>query len=227
VPDAPTIRVLIADEHALFREAVRVVLDSEPDVTVVAEARDGLRAVAEAERVRPDVALIDVGLPNCDGVRATTLIKQQADTCRVLILAPREDMRLLEASIEAGANGFLTKEAPLDELIAATRAVHRGETLIPPRLLGGLLARLIRRRREQDVAIRRISKLTRREREVLALLAGGADNETIAQRLVVSPQTARTHIQNVLAKLGVHSRLEAAMFVTQNGILDELVPMPS
>jgi two-component system NarL family response regulator len=219
------IRVLLADEHALFREAVKMVLDGEPDITVVAEARDGLRAVSEAERLTPHVALIDAGLPNCDGVRATQLIGKRVASCRVLVLASGEDLNLLEAAIRAGARGFLTKERPLDELIAAARALHRGETLVPPLMLGGLLARLTRRVREQDDAIRRIARLTRREKEVLALLAEGADNEGIAQRLVVSPQTARTHIQNVLSKLDVHSRLEAAMFVTQNALLDELVPV--
>src|SRR5919106_687622 len=147
------VRILLADGQSLFREAVKVVLESESDVEVVAEARDGL---------------------------------------------------------EAGASGYLTKESPLAELIDAARAIHRGETLIPRRMLGALLARLIRRRREQDEALRRMSKLTRREKEVLALLAGGGDNDAIAQALVISPQTARTHIQNVLGKLGVHSRLEAA-----------------
>jgi DNA-binding NarL/FixJ family response regulator len=216
------VRILLADGQSLFREAVKVVLESESDVEVVAEARDGLQAVAEAERLRPDVALLDVNLPNCDGVRATALIKERVPECRVVVLANEEDQRTLVDAVEAGASGYLTKESPLAELIDAARAIHRGETLIPRRMLGALLARLIRRRREQDEAIRRMSRLTRREKEVLALLAGGADNDAIAQALVISPQTARTHIQNVLGKLGVHSRLEAAAFVMQNGILDEL-----
>ncbi|HEX9892125.1 MAG TPA: response regulator transcription factor [Actinomycetota bacterium] len=221
--DQSTVRILLADEQSLFREAVKVVLESQPDFEVVAEARDGLQAVAEAERTRPQVALLDAGLPNCDGVRATGLILDQVPDCRIVILAGEEDQTLLVEAVEAGAVGFLTKAAPLEELIEATRAINEGETLIPRRMLGALLSRLIRRRREQDDALRKAQRLTRREREVLALLAGGADNDGIARELVISPQTARTHIQNVLGKLGVHSRLEAAAFVVQNGIMDDLV----
>jgi DNA-binding NarL/FixJ family response regulator len=217
------IRILLADGQSLFREAVKVVLGSEAGLEVVAEAGDGLEAVAEAERTSPNVALVDLNLPNCDGVRATFLITERVPDCRVVVLADDEDESNLVNAVEAGASGFLTKESPLAELIQATRAIHRGETLIPRQMLGPLLRRLILRRREQDEALRRMSRLTRREREVLALLAEGADNDGIAQALVISPQTARTHIQNVLSKLGVHSRLEAAAFVVQNGILDDLV----
>jgi DNA-binding NarL/FixJ family response regulator len=217
------IRILLADGQSLFREAVRVVLETEVGLEVVAEANDGLEAVSEAERTLPDVALVDLNLPNCDGIRATGLITDQVPQCRVVVLADEEDERTLVDAVEAGASGYLTKESPLAELIDAARAIHEGETLIPRRMLGPLLSRLILRRREQDEAMRRVSKLTRREREVLALLSDGADNDAIAQRLVISPQTARTHIQNVLAKLDVHSRLEAAAFVMQNGILDDLV----
>jgi DNA-binding NarL/FixJ family response regulator len=218
-----TITILLADSQSLFREAVKVVLESEPGLEVVAEAADGLEAVSEAERTRPNVALVDLNLPNCDGIRASFLIGEHVPECRVLVLADQEDERALVDAVEAGASGYMTKESPLAELIDAARAVHRGETLIPRRMLGPLLARLIQRRREQDGALKKTARLTRREREVLAMLAAGADNDSIAQALVISPQTARTHIQNVLNKLGVHSRLEAAAFVVQNGILEDLV----
>lgn len=220
------IRVVLADEHALFREAVRVAFEREGDLEVVAEARDGIEVVAEVEARAPDVVVIDTGLPNCDGVRATAMIADRAPRSRVLCVASdAEDIDLCVAAFEAGASGFITKTSPLSDLIDAARAVHRGETLVPPAMLGDLLRRLLRHRREQDEALRRLDRLTRREREVLSLLADGADNDGIAQALVVSPQTARTHIQNVLGKLEVHSRLEAAMFVTQNGIRGDLVPL--
>ncbi len=217
------IRILLADEHALFREAMRVVLENQTDLEVLAEAGDGLQAISEAERVRPDVALLDADLPNCNGVRATYLIKERVPECRVLVLATHEDQAQLIAALEAGATGYLTKDRPLAELIDAARDVHRGETRIPRGMLGALLSRLIVRRREQDVALRRTAQLTKREKEVLALLADGADKHAIAQALVISPQTARTHIQNVLAKLRVHSRLEAVALIRQNGILEDLV----
>lgn len=218
----PTVRVLLADEHSLFREAVKVALESHGGFHVVGEARDGLQAVAEAERLRPDLVILDVDVPNCDGIRATQMVKQRVPSCRVMLLSEEEDENILIEALEAGASGYVTKGSPLVELIDAARVVHTGDTLIPPRMLRTLLLRLIRRRREEDEAVRRMSRLTRRQREVLALLTRGADNDAIAQALVISPQTARTHIQNVLGKLGVHSRLEAAAFVVQNGILDQL-----
>lgn len=216
------VRVLLADEQALFREAMRVVLSSQDDLQVVSEAKDGRQAVAEAVRVQPDVALLDAMLPNGDGIHAAAQIVDRVPTCRVIVFSGQEDERVLLDALEAGAAGYLSKESPLVDLIEATRAVHRGEALVPPRMLGAVLQRLIQRRRERDAALRRVGGLTRREREVLGLLAQGADNDEIAQRLVISPETARTHIQNMLGKLGVHSRLEAAAFVVQNAVMDEL-----
>jgi DNA-binding NarL/FixJ family response regulator len=217
------VRVLLADQQSLFREAVKLILSNEGDFVVVGEARDGLQAIDEAERTKPDLVLLEANLPNCDGIKATSVIRERVPNCRVVLLADEEDQHVLIDALEAGATGYVTKESPLAELISTARAIHRGETLIPPRMLGALLARLIRRRREQGDATRRIGRLTRREKQVLAQLAEGADNDAIAQTLVISPETARTHIQNVLNKLGVHSRLEAAAFVTQNGVLAELV----
>jgi two-component system NarL family response regulator len=199
------------------------VLEAETDLRVVADVRDGLRAVAEADRTRPDVALLHAALPSCDGISAIALIKERVPDCKVLVLTDEEDQGALTRALEAGANGYLTKESPIGELIDAVRAVHRGETLVPTRMLGRLFDGLIRHRKDQDAAIRLMSRLTRREREVLILLAEGAGNEAIAEALIISPETARTHIQNVLSKLGVHSRLEAATFVMQNRILDHLV----
>jgi two-component system, NarL family, nitrate/nitrite response regulator NarL len=220
--DGSVSRVLIADAHSLFREAVSAALRNESDLMVVAQAGDGLDAVSEATRSSPSVAVLDVDLPNCDGVRATRLIKERVPDCRVLLLAAEEEHQVLADGVQAGANGYLAKTASLEELIDAIRAVSRGDTLIPARMLGQLLERLVMRRRTQDEAIRRMSRLTPREREVLTLLARGGDNDSIAQALVISPQTARTHIQNVLVKLGVHSRLEAAALAIQNGMVGEL-----
>lgn len=214
------IHILLADGHSLFREALAAALQTESGFHVVAEARDGFEAVAQAARTRPDIALLDANLPNCDGVRTTRRIIEQAPGCRVIVLTAEESQETLAGAVQAGASGYLTKASPLSELIEAARAVYRGEMLIPPRMLGELLSRLVHRRKDQDEAIRRMSRLTRREREVLVLLADGGDNDTIAQSLVISPQTSRTHIQNVLGKLEVHSRLEAAALAIRSGILD-------
>jgi DNA-binding NarL/FixJ family response regulator len=218
--EAVQVRVLLADAHSLFREALSAALGSQPDLAVVAEAEDGLEAVGEAARAEPEVAVLDADLPNCDGVRATRLIRDRVPGCRVVLLAAEEEQDTLADAIDAGVNAYVTKASPLTDLVDAIRAVHRGDTLVPARMLGGLLDRLVNRRREQSEAVRRMGRLTPREREVLALLAQGGDNDTIARDLVISPQTARTHIQNVLVKLGVHSRLEAAALAIQNGLLD-------
>jgi DNA-binding NarL/FixJ family response regulator len=223
VEDGRQVTILLADGHSLFREAVKAALESQGDLTVVAEAGDGHEAVSEAERTKPDIALLDLHLPNCNGIRTALLVRDRVPDSRVVVLATEEDQESLVEAVEAGASGYLTKECPLSELIDAARAISNGETLIPKHMLGALLSRLILRRRQQDAALRQMARLTKREKEVLALLAHGADNDAIAQQLVISPQTARTHIQNVIGKLGVHSRLEAAAFVLQNGIHDDLV----
>jgi DNA-binding NarL/FixJ family response regulator len=220
------VRILIADSQSLFREAVRAVLDGEEGLEVVGAARSGDEALAEARRSEPDVALVDADLSLQDGIGTTRQIREQVPGCRVLVLSGGSDEEILERAIEAGAHGFLQKESPLAELITAMRAIHRGETVVPPPLLGPLLHRLISRRREQEEAQQRLSRLTKRERQVLGLLANGADNESIAQELVISAETARTHIQNILGKLGVHSRLEAAAFVIQNEMAQELLEEP-
>jgi DNA-binding NarL/FixJ family response regulator len=216
------VRVLLADGHSLFREALITALAGESDLAVVGEARDGLEAVAEAARTSPHVAVLDADLPNGDGVRAAWLIRDRVPDCRIVILSSDEDAEVLTSAVEAGAHGYLTKASPLTDLVEAIRSVHRGDTLVPARMLGSLLERLINRRQAHDEAMRRLSRLTSREREVLNLLAQGGDNDSIAQSLVISPQTARTHIQNVLVKLGVHSRLEAAALAIRNGVMDEM-----
>jgi DNA-binding NarL/FixJ family response regulator len=225
VDENPKIRVLLAEPQLLLREAVRVALSNAGDIEVVAEASDGLGAVAEARTSQPDVALIDVALPLRDGVETTRMIAESVPWCRIVILGGIEDERLMMEALEAGASGYLTEEAALGDLVAATRAVYHGEALVPPRLLATLLNKLIRHRRERDEAIILLSRLTRRERQVLAMLARGADNRAIADALTISPDTARTHIQNLLGKLGVHSRLEAAAFAVRRGLFEDLFRM--
>jgi DNA-binding NarL/FixJ family response regulator len=217
------VAILLADEQSLFREAVRLALDSEDDFEVVAEARDGLEAVAAAEQTSPRIAVLDAHLPRSDGVQTAWLIRQRLPECEIVIVSAREDRRLLERALDVGARGFVTKSSPISELLGVMRAVDRGETLVPSTMLGDLLRGLMQRRREQDDAFRRVTRLTRREREVLHLLVDGAGTESIARSLVISPQTARTHIQHILSKLGVHSRLEAAALVNEGGLRDGLV----
>jgi DNA-binding NarL/FixJ family response regulator len=217
------IRILLTGHHALLREAIRSALENEPDIVTVAESQPGRMAVEEAERARPDVALLEVVLPRGEGIRAVQEIKERVPESRILLLCDGEHQKVLIEGLEAGASGYVSKESPLSELVEATRAVHRGESVIPPRMLGRLISNLIERRREQGESMSRVSKLSPREREVLRLLAEGADNLAIGDALVISPQTARTHIQNILTKLGVHSRLEAVAYTRRSGLLEELV----
>jgi two-component system, NarL family, nitrate/nitrite response regulator NarL len=220
--EGPGIRVLVAHSQSLFCDAVRSVFERETDLRVVGMARDGVQAIGEAQRIRPHVALVDLNLPNCDGIRVTRTVTERDADCSVVVIADEEDETTLLGSVEAGARGYVTQNSPLEDLIEATRAIHRGEVLIPKAMLAGLISRLVGRGREKDEALRRMACLTPREKEVLALVAEGSDKDEIARLLVISPQTARTHIQNLLRKLEVHSRLEAAAFAMRNGILEEL-----
>jgi two-component system, NarL family, nitrate/nitrite response regulator NarL len=219
--DGRTVRLLLVGGYSLFREAVKAALESEPDLQVVAEAGEGVGGVGYAERLHPDVALLEVDLSGVQSTEATRLIGERVPDCRILVITDQEDHKVLREVVNLGANGYLSKQSPLSVLIEAVRAVARGETVIPDHMLGELLSYLVNRRRTRDDALKRSLRLTRREKQVLALLAEGADNEVVGEALVISPQTARTHIHNILRKLEVHSRLEAAAFVVQNGILEE------
>ncbi|MGH2751105.1 MAG: response regulator [Actinomycetota bacterium] len=214
---------MIADEHSLFRQAVRGALETEQDIAVVAEAADAREAVHKVERFRPDVALIDGELAKGNGIDAIRLARERVPTCRVLVLANDPDQAALLNAMKAGASGYMTKASPLAKLIDATRAVLQGETIVPSLMLGPLLNQLVQSRDQQNDVLRRLSRLTRREREVLALLVDGGDNELVAKRLLISPETARTHIQNILSKLDVHSRLEALALVLRNNIGKETI----
>ena len=225
VMDQP-IRVFIAVRAALLRDAMRTVLSADEAFVVVGDAEDGARAVEEIGRLRPDVALLEADLPTCDGVRATREIRDRVPGCRVMIQSAGDDEHMLIDAVEAGAFAYLPTGSSLADIATAARAIHRGEALIPPRMLGTLLQRLIERSRDRERALNQVARLTKREREVLAILAEGGDNQAIARSLVISPETARTHIQKVLEKLGVHSRLRAVAFVTQNGLMEDLVAAP-
>jgi DNA-binding NarL/FixJ family response regulator len=217
-----TLHVLIADEHGIFRDALRTALERESDIRVVGEASEGPHAVAAAEECRPDVAILSAGLPAVDGVRASCMITERVPECRIIVLAAVEDQRVLTDGLGCGARGYLTKDSSVEDLVGAVRAVARGETLIPPPMLGPLLTELIDRRHEHERALMKLTALSPREREVLALVAQGAKTSAIAASLVISPETARTHVQNILGKFGAHSRLEAAAFVIENGLLEHL-----
>ena len=215
------IELLLASQHALLRQAIHSALDNEPDIHVVAETRSGMHTVAEAERVAPDVAILEVDGLSGEGMRTVAQLRQAVKGCRILLLAEGEDVDVLIDGLEAGAQGYVSKESPLSDLVEATRTIAQGELVIPPGMLELLIISLVQRRKDRRKGADRMSRLTQREHEVLKLLATGADNEGIGRALVISPQTARTHIQNILSKLGAHSRLEAVAFVRGSGILGD------
>ena len=207
------IRVLLVGWRELFRQAVHASLENVSDIIVIGEARDAREAEREAFRLEPDVVLVDATGRDNGASRATASLKSRFPRCAVVVVG-EEDAETLIDVVEAGASGYVTQESPLADLIQATRSVYQGKTLIPQNMIGSLV-RLVTRRREDHAAFERLARLTQREREVLELLAGGANNQEIARVLSISPETARTHVQNLLGKLRVHSRLEAAAFVLQ------------
>jgi DNA-binding NarL/FixJ family response regulator len=209
------IRVLLADGQALFRQALRGVFERESDIDVVGEASDVAQVLSEAASSQPDVVLLDERLAVGNAGHTVALLRATVPGCDVVVVASADDDDGLVAAIEAGCTGYVTKDSGLQELLEGTRIVHRGEALIPRRMLRSLLTTLLERQLREREALVRISRLTARERQVLQLLATGANNRGIAQVLTISPDTARTHVQNLLYKLGVHSRLEAARFARQ------------
>jgi DNA-binding NarL/FixJ family response regulator len=220
--ESSRVRILVSCQ-AVFCEALKVALEREPDLEVVAESESSPKAVAAASQNQVDVAILDASLP-WSGVSAIGLFGEQAPACRLLFLAGNDDdEKSLTDVLEAGASGLLTRDRPFSELINAVRSVHRGEMFIPQHVLGPLVAELVRRRKDRNDALVRTAQLTPREREVLSLLAQGLDTSAIARSLVISPETARTHVQHVLCKLGVHSRLEAAALVANTSVLEDLM----
>lgn len=213
VPPEGRIRVLICDDHRVVAEGLAMVLGAQPDMEVVGVA-GGVAEVCEMEAsLRPDVVLMDYALPDGDGVAATATIKAVRPDVRVVMLTSFVDVDVLVAAIEAGCSGFVTKHKAAEELTTAVRLAAEGEALVSPDMLARLLPRL--RPSYHGVG----ADLTPREREVLDLLAQGESKEAIARRLFLSANTVRNHIQNILGKLGAHSRLEAVATARREGLI--------
>ncbi len=209
------IRVLIADDHLVFSEALTVVLGLEPDLEVVGQAPDGEQAIRLAAQLQPDVILMDLRMPNGDGLAATAAIKAQRPETKVVMLTSEEDEDALRRALDIGMSGYLTKREASSQVVQAVRAAAAGEMLIPP----PMLTRLLRQVGTTAPAPAGLSRLTRRELEVLGALAQGAASSAIAQHLGMSPNTVRTHVQNILSKLGVHSKLEAVTKAVREGLV--------
>jgi DNA-binding NarL/FixJ family response regulator len=201
------IRVLIADDHAVVRQGLRTFLDLQEDVEVVGEAADGEQALAAAAELEPDVVVIDLVMPNVDGIEVIRRLKERASATRAIVLSSFiEDDKLFPA-VRAGAAGYLLKDVQPQELVAAIRTVHAGGSLLHP----AVAARLMK-----EIAS---DPLTPREREVLALIGRGMPNKLIARELDVAEKTVKAHVSSILAKLGVADRTQAALFAVREGLV--------
>ncbi|MGB9723969.1 MAG: response regulator [Chloroflexia bacterium] len=208
------IRVLIADDHRLFRQGLRYVCQAAGGIEVVGEAEDGREAVRLAEELKPDVILMDIRMPGLDGVEATRLIAARVPSARVIILTMyRQDQYVFEA-IKAGARGYLLKDVDEQELVEAVRAVHRGEALINPALAARLLDEFRRLSRGEGAET---EELSAGEMEILRLVAQGADNKTVAERLALSERTVANRLSEIYRKLHVNSRVQATLVALRRG----------
>jgi DNA-binding NarL/FixJ family response regulator len=211
---------MVACGEPLLREALVAVLSASTGTDVVAAPGRPEAVMAEAAIRRPEVVLVCGREAGWDDAGLCGQLKDLDHPGRVLVVGPSGDDTVLLAAMRAGADGYVESDESVEDLVAALHRVHRGEAPIPPGMLGTLLRSLIEARREDDAAVRRFSALSAREQEVLALVVAGCDRREIGKRLYLSPHTARTHIQNILAKLGVHSQLEASTFVLNHGLLE-------
>jgi DNA-binding NarL/FixJ family response regulator len=215
------IKVLLADDEVLVRSGFRVLIDVEDDIEVVGEATTGAEAVEKARATRPDVVLMDIRMPVLDGIQATSQIARTAglQQVRILILTTYETDAYIFDALEAGASGFLLKDAGPAELLHAIRVIAAGEALLAPRVTRRLIAQVTAARiatREGEV---RLSALTQREREVLALVGQGLSNDEIGATLHLSPATARTHVSHAMGKLGARDRAQLVVIAYQTGLV--------
>jgi DNA-binding NarL/FixJ family response regulator len=210
------IRVVIADDHAVVREGLRAFLALQEDVEVVAEAADGEEAVSAVDRFTTDVALVDLVMPRVDGIEAIRRIRAAHPETRVIVLTSFVDEDKMLPAVRAGASGYLLKDVQPQELVEAIRTVHGGGTLLHP----AVVEELVREVSRDGERGRPDSPLTEREREVLALIARGRANKAIAFELGVAEKTVKTHVSNILAKLGLTDRTQAALYAVREGLVD-------
>jgi DNA-binding NarL/FixJ family response regulator len=211
------IRVLIADDQALMRTGFRMILDAEPDIEVVGEAIDGADAVRRFRDLGPDVVVMDVRMPTLDGIEATRRLAALDPPARVLILTTFDLDEYVYEALRAGASGFLLKDRPSEELVAAVRVIAAGDALLAPSVTRRLIEEFARR--APSVARAQLAALTDREREVLVLIARGLSNTEIARSLYVAETTVKTHVGRVLHKLGVRDRAQAVVLAYESGLV--------
>jgi DNA-binding NarL/FixJ family response regulator len=221
VAEGDGVTLLVCDDHKVLTDALALVVERDPDLAMVAPpVHDPQRAVDLCGESPPDVVLMDIVFKGpLDGIEATRRIKDVSPSTKVVVMTAHDDDRLMIEAVEAGASGFLAKEEAAGEILAAVKAAADGEVLIDPSTLTRLLHQVAREREEQRGAQLLLADLTDREQQILSLLAQGKRNDDIAAELSISPQTVQTHVRNILAKLRVHSKLEAVAFAVKHGAI--------
>ncbi len=212
------IRLLIVDDHVLVREGIRSILNSQPDIEIVGEAANGEEAVEKADELRPDVILMDIAMPVMNGLKATEIIKKKYPDINILTLTIHEDDRYFFKILEAGASGYFLKGGSSAELISALHTVREGQVFLYPTMASMLVGNYLKHsKKENDNSY--LSSLTKREKEVLELIAQDFTNREIASRLFLSPATVQTHRANIMAKLNLHSRTELTKYAISCGLI--------
>lgn len=206
------IRVLLVDDHQVVRRGLRTFLEIQDDIEVVGEAGDGAEGVARAEELKPDVVLMDVKMPGMDGIEALRKLRELGNPAKVLIVTSFTEQRTVVPALRAGASGYVYKDVDPDALAGAIRSVHAGHVLLQPEVAGALLSQ------DPGNGTGRGSTLTEREREVLGLIADGRSNREIARALVLSEKTVKTHVSNILMKLDLSDRTQAALWAVRHGL---------
>ena len=211
-----SIRVLIVDDHAIVREGQMALIDTEPGMEVVGEAQDGFEAIEMTDKLQPDVILMDLEMPRKGGIEAIGEIKAENPDARILVLTSYTEDEKVYSAIKAGAQGYLLKDSSPNEILAAIRQVHQGETSMRPSIAEKLMRELQRSSNLKPT----VDPLTEREVEILKLVAQGLPNQEIAEQLVISERTVRTHVTNILSKLHLANRTQAALYALREGLTD-------
>ena len=214
------IRLLLVDDHDVVRTGLQMLLESVPEMEIVGQASSGLQALEIVEKVHPDVVVMDITLPDISGIEATRRIKSTAPDVKVVALTIHEDEQYFFEMLQAGASGYVPKRAAPDDLIHAIRAAYEGEIFIYPTLAKALVTDFLSRARNGHTEESGIPELTRREQEVLELLADGNSNEEIAEALSISRHTVARHRENLMRKLGLHSRSELVKYAIRHGLIE-------
>jgi DNA-binding NarL/FixJ family response regulator len=216
--DGHAIRVLVVDDHDLFRTGLSALLGSHPDIEVVAQASGGQMGVRLAGELRPDVVLMDLRMPDLPGVEATRAIVAREPSTRVVALTVSAEEPDVAATMQAGACGFLVKDAPIEDVVVAVRAAAQGAAWLSPRAATVVLGRLRQTDLAPGIDLELDEQLSPRELDVLRLIARGMENSEIAEKLNISPRTAKNHVSSILGKLGLPSRVQAAIYAVRRGL---------